>query len=203
MAWGFGNLLGVEIDGLKYDYRIQPEERLWAHDKLNEIGGRVILVARHSTSCTSNDSPIGIPNKCIDNRLWVNLATWLIENGYTPVAIGSPEEADDIRCGIWPGPSLYGETLRRIAALCRQAYAVLRVDNGTWHLAAASGADMLCISGVIQPWLINCVEVRETQVIDEHYRTVDSISIERLTGWTKKFLERKSLPNQASLIYRA
>ena len=90
-AWGYGRMLGVEIDGPAYDYTIEPDEREAAERECAALGGGapVVLVARHSESCTSNDPDIGAPNKCVDNVHWCHVADGLARRGFVPVAIGA------------------------------------------------------------------------------------------------------------------
>jgi ADP-heptose:LPS heptosyltransferase len=192
LAWGFGNIVGVEIDSVRYDYQVTPEEDDWARNKLAEYGDRAVLIARHSTSCNSNDPAIAVANKCLPNAIWLEVAAWLAAQGCIPVAIGSEGESADQRYANWPGPRLYGENIRNVAALCRRAYAVLTLDNGIRHLAAAVGADFLCISGTIPQWMIHCAPVREGQIIEEHYRAIGFVSEQFMMRHAKRILRRKA-----------
>lgn len=170
-AWGYGRILGVEIDGPIYDYVITDDERAAASRTARELGGgaRIVLVARHSASCTSNDPAIGIANKSVGNAYWCQCAERLIARGFVPIAIGAAEEADDERFRRWPGPRRYGRPIREIAALCAVAAGVLTLDNGIRHLAAAAGADVYALSTVLPLDLMACVPVRPGQRVHEEY----------------------------------
>ena len=188
LAWGYGQMLGVEIDSLKYDYVPAADEDEWALRKLEELGDRVVLIGRHSASCTSNDPKIRVANKCVTNRLWVQVANWLLREGFTPVAIGSKKDAEDQRYAEWPGKLLYGEGIRNIASLCRFSTAVLTVDNGIRHITAAAGGNLFCISGRIPLWLIRCEPVRQHQKIYEDYRELPMVTSQFLIEGAKKVL---------------
>lgn len=170
-AWGYGRILGVEIDGPAYDYAIQPEEREAAERECRSLGGGapVVLVARHSESCTSNDPDIRAPNKCVDNAHWCHVADGLARRGFVPVAIGAADEVDDPRYRRWPGPTGYGLPLRLVAAMCASSAGVLTVDNGIRHLAAAAGANVYALSAVLTLDLIACVPVRDGQRVHEEH----------------------------------
>lgn len=191
LAWGYGHMLGVEIDSLKYDYQVTPEEEEWALATLGGYRGqakKVALVARHSASCTSNDPRVRVANKCVVNRLWVQTANWLLRQRILPIAVGSAKDAEDNRYADWPGERLYGAPIRRIAGLCRHADFVLTVDNGVRHLTAAAGGNLYCISGRIPLWLINCQPVREGQKIYEDYRELPMVTAQTLIEGAQKML---------------
>ena len=168
-AWAYGRMLGVEIDSLRYDYVVTPDERANADATLRTLGeGRpVVIVARHSVSCMSNHPAVRRANKCVDNVYWLGCAEKLIQRGYTPLAVGSRDEVDDPRYARWPGKRLYGHPLRDIAAMCAQCAGVLTVDNGIRHLAAAAGANVYALSSAIPLAVIACAPVREGQRIVE------------------------------------
>jgi ADP-heptose:LPS heptosyltransferase len=170
-AWGYGHVLGVEIDGPAYDYTILPDEREAAERACAALGGGapVVLVARKSESCTSNDPTIRAPNKCVDNVHWCHVADGLLRRGFVPVAIGAAGEIDDSRWRRWPGPTYYGHPLRLVAAMCAACAGVLTVDNGIRHLASAAGANVYALSTVLPLDLIGCVPVRGGQHVHEEY----------------------------------
>jgi ADP-heptose:LPS heptosyltransferase len=182
LAQGYGRLLGVEIDGPRYDYVVTAEERAEAGRACQALGrGKpIVVVARHSVSCLSNHPAIGQANKCVDNACWLACAEALIERGYVPVAVGSREEEDDARFRSWPGAKLYGEPLRRVAAICARSAGVLTVDNGIRHLAAAAGAHLYTLSGAIPLWQIACAPVREGQRICEVHRPLADVDARTL-----------------------
>lgn len=170
-AWGYGRLLGVEIDGPAYDYVVLPEERDAAEGEARALGGGapVVLVARHSESCTSNDPAIRVPNKSVGNAYWCQCAEGLLSRGFVPVAVGAADETDDERFRRWPGPRWYGRPLRDVAALCAVAAGVLTLDNGIRHLAAAAGGHVYALSTVLPLDLMACVPVRAGQRVHEEY----------------------------------
>jgi ADP-heptose:LPS heptosyltransferase len=190
LAWGYGVMLGVEIDSLKYDYTVTEAEELDAEAEAELLGdGKpIVLVARHSASCTSNDPNIRVPNKCAANRLWVQVAKWLLREGFMPVAVGGPGEEKDSRYFEWPGKKLYGAPLRTVAALTTVAAATLSVDTGIRHLAAAAGGNMYCISGRIPLWLIQCEPVRDSQKIYEEYKELPYVTAQTIIEGAKKVL---------------
>jgi ADP-heptose:LPS heptosyltransferase len=177
-AWCYGRQLGVEIDGTAYDYTVTPDEREAAAALLATLGeGKpVVVVARHSPTCLSNDPAYRRATKLIPNAYWLACAARLIERGYVPVAVGAREEADDPRYRSWPGKRLYGEKLRIVAALCAQCAGVLAIDNGIRHVAAAVGAHVYALSGWIHLEVIACSPVREGQRIVEEHVLVDRIT---------------------------
>jgi ADP-heptose:LPS heptosyltransferase len=168
-AWAFGRMLGVDIDSVRYDYVVTPDERASAEVLLRELGeGKpVVIVARHSVSCMSNHPAVRRANKCVENMYWLGCAEKLMQRGYLPLAVGSREEADDPRYARWPGKRLYGHPLRIVAAMCAQCAGVLTVDNGIRHLAAAAGANVYALSSAIPLKVIACAPVREGQRIVE------------------------------------
>lgn len=170
-AWGYGRMLGVEIDGPAYDYALEDDEREAARRAARELGGgaRIVLVARHSASCTSNDPAIGFANKTIGNAYWCQCAEHLLARGVVPVAIGAAAEADDDRFRRWPGPRWYGRPIREVAALCAAAAGVLTLDNGIRHLAVAAGADVYALSTVLPLDLMACAPVRPGQRVHEEH----------------------------------
>ena len=174
----YARMLGVEIDSLRYDYTITPDEREAGRETCRALGEHrpVVLVARHSVSCTSNDPAVGRANKCVDNAGWIRCADWLGRRGYVAVAIGSRDEAEDPRYARWPGRVLYGQPLRLVAAACAASAGVLTVDNGIRHLAAAAGAHLYTLSGAIPLEIISCVAVREGQRIVEEFRDVRDVT---------------------------
>src|SRR6202022_2537203 len=90
----------------------------------------IVVVARHSASCTSNDPQVGTPNKCVPNYVWVEVAQWLCQQGFPPVASGSAREEKDIRYRHWGGEKLYGKPIREVAGMLVHAHAVLSIDTG-------------------------------------------------------------------------
>jgi len=180
-AWGYGHILGVEIDGPAYDYTVQPDEREAAARECHTLGGGapIVLVARHSASCTSNDPRIGAPNKCVGNAYWCQCAEGLLSRCLVPVAVGAADEAGDARFLRWPGPRWYGRPLREVAALCAAAAGVLTLDSGIRHLAAAAGGHVYALSTVLPLALMACVPVREGQRVHEEY-----VPLQRVTART-------------------
>jgi ADP-heptose:LPS heptosyltransferase len=175
LAWGFGRMLGVDVDDLRYDYAVDDDDRAMASALIGSLGeGRpVVIVARHSPTCLSNHPAVLRANKCIANIYWVVCAENLLRRGYVPVAIGARHEADDPRYRQWPGKRLYGEPLRVVAALCAQSRGVLTIDNGIRHLAVAAGANVYALSCTIGLRLISCRPVREGQRIVEEYVPIE------------------------------
>lgn len=191
IAEGFGSLLGVEVKGLQYTYVLTPEERAAGAALAQELGGGkpVVLVARHSASCASNDPRIRVPNKCVPNRIWVEVANWLLAQGTVPIAIGSPKEAKDIRYQPWPGPKLYGHPIREVAGLLAAGRAVLSVDTGIRHLAAAVGANLFTISCAIPLSLIRCVATRPGQQVNEIHHPIPQVGSPLLIEGARRVLQ--------------
>ncbi|MEO8486957.1 MAG: hypothetical protein ABI585_11540 [Betaproteobacteria bacterium] len=187
-ASAYGEMLGVAIDSLMYDYVITQDERSAADEVCATLGGGkpVVVVARHSASCSSNDPTVRSANKCVDNVCWVRCAEDLMRRGYAPVAVGSGDEADDPRYRRWPGGTLYGAPLRLVAALCARSAGVLTVDNGIRHLAAAAGAHVYALSGAIPLAIIACVAVRDGQRIEEEFRDVRDVTMRTLARGAKR-----------------
>jgi hypothetical protein len=190
MVEGFGGLLGVEVHDLRYDYFMSRQEREDGRDLVREIGNgkTVVIVARHSASCTSNDPRIGFPNKCVNNRIWVAAAHWLLGEGFVPVAVGSAQEAQDERYSDWPGERVYGLPLRTVAGLLAAARATLTIDNGIRHLAAAVGGSFYCLTPNTIMERLHSVPVRPAQRILEEHRALSSISVEHLIAGAMQVL---------------
>lgn len=169
IAEGLAHYAGVEIDNLKYDYYVQPEEWNAVNDIFRNLseGKPAVAIARHSASCTSNDPKVRIPNKCLPNAVWVAVADWLLEEGFMPIAVGASRDEKDIRYRQFPGKKLYGLPMREFAAFLSRCHACLTIDTGCRHLAAAVGTNMACISGMIPLEHIRCEPVRDGQKINE------------------------------------
>jgi ADP-heptose:LPS heptosyltransferase len=201
ISQGLGMQLGVEIgDGpeeLAYDYRSTIHEEIAAQELAQGLGkGRpIVIVARHSASCSSNDPGIRTPNKCISNAIWVAVANWLLKEGYMPVAVGSEREARDIRFRHWPESAarLYGRPLREIAALLAEAAGVLTIDTGIRHLAAAAGGRMYCVSGTIPLTHIRCAPSYEGAVFEEH-TPVAQVTPEQVIAGAQQILSARIGP---------
>jgi len=187
---GFGALLGVAVSDAKYDYCMTREEEVSGHALAQELGeGKpVVIIARHSASCSSNNPRIGIPNKCVSNTVWIRVTKWLLKEGFQPVAIGSREEESDPRYQEWPWKKLYGLPLREVAALLKAVNATLSVDTGIRHLAAAAGGNMYCISGAISLERISCIPIREGQQIFEEYRPLRDVTAEQIIAGAQRVL---------------
>jgi ADP-heptose:LPS heptosyltransferase len=175
MIEGFGALLGVEVVDKYYDCFLTPEELESAQTLSEELGeGKpLVIIARHSHSCTSNDPKIRKPNKCINNTVWVELANWLIKKKYMPVAVGSPKDLEDPKYEAWPGKKLYGHPLREVAALQRTALTI-SIDTGLRHMAAAVGGKLVTLSAAIPLGLIKCFP-HEQQIIREFEINLNTI----------------------------
>jgi ADP-heptose:LPS heptosyltransferase len=135
-----------------------------------------VVCGRHSRSCTSNDPKIGVPNKCIPNRVWVDIANWLLAHDITPLAVGAPDDEHDPLYAEWPGRKLYGEPLLDIALLQKHALFTVSVDTGIRHMAAAVGGNLLTLNHAIPLSLIRCVPKSPSQMILEP--TVDIYNIQ-------------------------
>ncbi len=190
LAEGFGPQLGVEVTDLRYVYHMTPEEEARGRELAEELGeGRpVVLVARHSASCTSNDPRIRRPNKCCNAGDWARVAKWLLKEGMVPVAVGAKGDLQDSRYHEWPGKKLYGAPLREVAALQRAAAATLSVDTGMRHLGTAAAGNVYCISCAIPLSLIRCVPVREGQKIYEEHRPLEHVNAGTLVAGAKQVL---------------
>ena len=169
LAEGFGHALGVTVTDLRYDYAMTDAERARGRALADTYGGGrpVVVVARHSASCHSNAGDGTPANKCVANRHWYEISVWLARQGFRPLAIGSPDDARDERYAQWEGVRAYDLPIRHVAALLAASHAVLSVDTGIRHLAAAVGANLYCVSGAIPLSLIRCVPVRNGQRIHE------------------------------------
>lgn len=190
IAEGFGEIVGAPLTDLRYVYRMTAEERAAGVALAKELGdgGPVVLVARHSASCASNDPRVRVPNKCVPNRIWVEVANWLRSQGITPVALGSQKEFKDIRYQPWPGKKLYGHPIREVAALLAAGQAVLSIDTGIRHLAAAVGANLFTISCAIPLSLIRCTATREGQRVHELYKPLQLVGSTALIEGAKQVL---------------
>lgn len=151
---------------------------------------RVVLISRHSWSCTSNNPTHGgPPNKCYDNSHWLALAAHLKALGYIPCAVGSERDASDDRYQPWPYETLYGQPMPLLANLMKRCLAVIAVDTGTRHLAAAVGANLLCFSGCITLQLIACqVRPGTTSIIREHVVVPHEMTTEFMIAKADEFL---------------
>lgn len=191
IAEGFGALLGAPVEDLAYSYVLTPEERAAGDRLAEELGGGqpIVLIARHSASCASNDPRVRVPNKCVPNRIWVEVANWLRAQGIVPIAIGSQKEAKDIRYQPWPGPKLYGHSIREVAGLLAAGRAVLSVDTGIRHLAAAVGANLFTISCAIPLSLIRCVPTRAGQQVNELHHPINQVGSPLLIEGARRVLK--------------
>lgn len=177
LAWGFGAELGVEIDGERQDYAIEPAERERAAARLAGYGRPVVLVGRHSVHCGCNDPARGfVATKCLPNEFWVAAAALVADAGCLPVAVGSAGEAGDPRYAEWPGERLYGLPIREVAALAAACRGVLTVNNGLRHLTAATGGNLLCFTADTQLWHMSSPVWRPGQVVAEYPRRVRKIT---------------------------
>jgi ADP-heptose:LPS heptosyltransferase len=103
----------------------------------------------------------------VANEHWYDVSVWLARQGFRPLAVGSSAEARDERYAAWEGTRAYGLPIRDVAALLAASHAVLSIDTGIRHIAAAVGANLFCVSGAIPLSLIRCVPVRSGQRIHE------------------------------------
>jgi hypothetical protein len=191
LAWGFGDELGVAIDGPRYDYFLEPAERERAAALLARYDRPVVLVGRHSVHCTSNDPHYGgVASKCLPNAYWIAAAKLVAEAGYVPLAVGSAGETEDPRYAEWPGEKLYGLPIREIAALAAACRGVLTLNNGLRHLAVAAGGNVLCFAANVPLWHISCAPVRPGQVIAEHEKKLRKIGRAYVLDRVAAFLHR-------------
>jgi len=187
---GFAQQVGVELDNIRYDYFVDPVEvdaQLGLMHDLSE-GRPIVIVARHSASCSSNDPKVVLPNKCVPNFIWVEVANWLLKAGYMPVAVGSAKEERDVRYRHWPGKKLYGRPIRDVAAIISKVDAVLAIDTGIRHLAAAVGTNMYCISGTIPISQIRCEPVQPEQKIFEALCPIVDVTAQLIIDGAKRVL---------------
>jgi hypothetical protein len=186
---GFAAKLGLTLPDYHYDYRITPEEERQGRAWVASLGKRpVVVVARHSASCSSNDPRVGVANKCLPNRLWVQVARWLLKAGFTPVAVGSDKDYQDTRYREWPGQVAYGYPIRHLAAALPHCAGVLSVDTGIRHLAAATGAHLYCLSACIPLSLIRCFPLHGEQRIVEEYCPLPLASATRVIQGAEQIL---------------
>lgn len=190
IAHGFGQQVGVELDNIRYDYFVDPAEVAEQLRLMHDLaGGRpIVIIARHSASCASNDPKVVLPNKCVPNYVWVDVANWLASQGFTPVAVGSAKEEKDVRYRHWPGKRLYGRPIREVAAILSKVHAVLSIDTGIRHLAAAVGTNMYCISGTIPTQTIRCETVDQEQRIFEELCPIADVTAARIIDGAKRVL---------------
>lgn len=182
MAHGFGILMGVQVHDISYHYTSTAEEREAGKARLKALTDKpAVLVARHSYSCTSHDPKYNnVANITLPNKIWVDVANWLLNEGYMPIAIGSKDHGDDPRYEEWPGIKAYGVPLRELAMMMRSAKAVLSVNTGMRHLAGAVGAHLYCPVGTTPMWLVNIAPKNSFQRIYEeqvNVLTVDSATV--------------------------
>ena len=190
MAEGFGHALGVTVTDLRYDYAMTDAERERGRALAREHGGGrpVVAVARHSVSCHSNAGDGSPANKCVANRHWHELSVWLDKQGFRALAIGSATEALDERYAAWEGARAYDLPIREVAGLLAASHAVLSIDTGVRHLAAAVGANLFCVSGAIPLSLIRCVPVQSGQRIHEVAIPVSDVDTRILIDGASKVL---------------
>ena len=103
---GFAAQLDVSIDSKSVDFHLDEEERRAGEALIQSFGPphKVVVCGRHSTSCVSNRVSGSPPNKCFPNEVWIEVAEWLIELGYVPLAVGAANEADDPASPPGPAP---------------------------------------------------------------------------------------------------
>ena len=190
MAEGFGHALGVTVTDLRYDYAMTDAERGRGRTLADKDGsGRpVVVVARHSLSCHSHAGEGTPANKCVANRHWYDVSVWLGRQGFRALAIGSPGDTQDERYAAWEGARAYDLPIRDVAALLAASHAVLSVDTGIRHLAAAVGANLYCVSGAVPLSLIRCVPVRSGQRIHEVAIAVSDVDASILIDGALKVL---------------
>lgn len=188
IAEGFGSLCHVDVRDIRYDYTVLDYEIEAAKEKLPASPKGIVLVARHSASCSSNDPNVRVANKCVPNSIWVDVAYRLVADGYYPIAIGSKKDEEDNRYDEWIGDKLYGLPLRTIAAMTKLVCATLTVDTGIRHIAAATGGNMYCISGAIPLELIRCEPTQPEQKIFEEYRPLKFVNAKSIINGAKKVL---------------
>jgi hypothetical protein len=190
LAEGFGHVLGVEVTDLRYDYALTEAERTRGRALVEQYGGGrpVVVVARHSVSCASNDPAAGRANKCVSNRHWHEVSVWLEKQGFRALAVGSASDALDSRYAAWEGAKAYGLPIRDVAGILAASHAVLSIDTGVRHLAAAVGANLYCISGCIPLSLIRCVPLRPEQRIHEEQVPVHEVATRTLLAGAAKVL---------------
>ena len=171
--------LGVPADDLRYELPLTNVESnaayIYCQQKKNPV-----IIARHSHSCTSNDPAIKFPNKCLPNKVWVDLANWLIKNDFTPIAVGGPKDAIDPLYEEWPGEKLYGAPLRTVAAILKHADLTISVDTGIRHMAGAVGGRLLTLSGATPTWLVKCVPQDGTHQIIEQKINIHTITADNI-----------------------
>jgi ADP-heptose:LPS heptosyltransferase len=186
---GFGHQAGVEINSLYYDYFLTDAEIERGEALAKELGkGRPIVVcARHSASCGSNDPNKNVANKCIPNHIWVGFAQWLSQQGYMPVAVGAARDERDIRYRHWWGEKCYGKPLRDVAALLHAAEKVVSIDTGIRHMTAAVGTDLFTISGTILLSYIRCIPMAGQTIFEEH-RAPGNVTVESMIDGFSKIL---------------
>ena len=195
ISQGFGHIVGVEIkdDDLKYEYYMTDEERDEGHAFVEDIGkgAPVVIVARHSASCASNDPNVRVPNKCILNTEWNN-AIQVLSQGklkdHCFVAVGSEKESRDIRYAKWSGKKAYGLPLRKLAAIVAASRLTLSIDTGIRHLASAVGCDLYCVSGTIPIQTIKCVPTREGQRIFEELCPILNVNANQIAQGVSRVL---------------
>jgi ADP-heptose:LPS heptosyltransferase len=78
--------------------------------------------------------------------------------------------------------------IRDVAALLAASHAVLSVDTGIRHLAAAVGANLYCVSGAVPLSLIRCVPVRGGQRVHEAAIAVSDVDASILIDGASKVL---------------
>lgn len=135
-----------------------------------KVPAQFVVLARHSRSCTSNDPMIRRANKCLANDFWFDLSTWLLEQNYLPVFVGSAEDERDPAYEKVPSTSqkVYGEHIMNVAGLLQRAICTVSVDTGIRHMAAAVGGNLLTLNHAIPLHLIRC----EPQHSNQHIREV-------------------------------
>jgi hypothetical protein len=176
MVEGFAAQLNIPLLSHQIVYLPTTEEedtgfRLWRE----KLGHRpFVLIARHSKSCSSHKG--GKPNKCFDNKYWLQIGQALKDMGIEPVAIGSLDELEEERFKEWPWSKLYGIPLEHIATLMEYSQGLISVDTGVRFLASAMGANFLVISCALPTWLVS-TKPSEYQLGMEINMSVDKLDM--------------------------
>ncbi len=168
LAEGFAVQLGVTLDSLHYDLRLNYADQnaaieSWNHfNKGAERNGPTVLCAPYSTNCHSRKG--GVANKMVPWPVWEEVYARLREDFSLWFLAGEGEPP-----AFAPDRWLVGYPIRTVAAWLPWVAAVVAVDNGLGHVAQAMDASIVSIVAATAPAMVSLSATRgRFQLIDHH-----------------------------------